>query len=771
MLLAVVLSGFLAVPVFYRLAGSRFASAVALLPLTLFAVLLSAAPDVLAGSDIATGVIVESYRWLPSLGVDLTFRLDGLSLLFALLITGIGSGVFLYAATYLADHPGRSRFFVSLTLFMASMLGAVLADNLLVMLVFWELTSLTSFLLMGFSHEQAGARRSAQQGLLVTVIGGLALTAAVLMLGQITGSYSLDQLLAGRDRIATHPLAGAVLALVALAAFTKSAQTPFHFWLPNAMVAPTPVSAYLHSATMVKLGVYLLARFDAVFTDHAWWTPLLTGVGMATMITSSLLLFRETDIKRVLAYSTLTALGTLVLLVGLPGVAATTAMMVFLVVHALYKAALFLVAGAIDHACGTRDLRQLSGLRRQMPITAASALLAGLSMAGLPPLLGFIGKESMYEAGLSAAMSWLVLTCLVFANAVAVVAAGLIAGRCFFGAPCSAASHAHDPPLAMAIGPLVLAVLGLLFGLAVGHIEPLLQQAVSVIAAEPQTLHLHLWHGWGTPLLLSGVTLALGAILWLGWSRLGPRLASFSAIDRYGLDATYDRLLAGLAWLATWQTDRLQSGSLASYTRQTILAFVVALLAGIIYAATSGIDGGASLAMPSGWGAPSPVTVLAVLLIIGSVAVARARSFLAGITAAGIVGFVMALVFLFQGAPDLAFTQFSVEALAVVVILLIVGRMPMHRVDTRSPRQQRIDLAVAAAFGTLATLLLLAIVATPFDSQLSDFYEQASYPQAHGRNIVNVIIVDFRGLDTLGEITVLSLAAIAALTLARRTQS
>lgn len=775
MLFAVVLGGFLAVPWLYGLAGCRFIQAVAMVPLALLAAVAVQVPAVWSGATV-----VQSFAWVPSLGIDLSLRADGLSLLFALLITGIGSCVFLYASSYLADDPGRRRFFVYLGLFMASMLGAVLADNLVLMLVFWELTSLTSFLLMGYSHQQTTARRSAQQGLLVTVLGGLALTAGVLWLGQIAGGYSWEHLLDHRQEVAAHPWSAVVLVLIVLAALTKSAQVPFHFWLPNAMVAPTPVSAYLHSATMVKLGVYLLARFDLVFTDHAYWMPLLGGAGMATMVIGSWLLFRQTDLKRVLAYSTLTALGTLVLMIGLPGPQATTAMVVFLIVHAFYKACLFLVAGAIDHACGTRDVRQISGLLRSMPLTAAAAIMAGLSMAGVPPLLGFIGKELLYEAGLTAPLAWLVVAILVFTNAVALVAAGLIAGRCFFGRaavvaaaahdPARAAGHdsaraaAHDPGWAMTLGPLLLGALGLGLGLTAAVWQPLVAEAVGVIAGQPQSLHLALWHGWGPPLMLSLVTLGLGLLLVAIWNGLNRRLASIDAIDRYGCDAGYDRLLSGLAGFSSWLTGRLQSGSLASYLRVTVLVFAGAMLSGLL------LGGGV---IPPEWGGIdvriwSPPAVLAWLLIVAAIAVARSRSFLAGIAAAGIVGFLMALVFLFQGAPDLAFTQFAVEALAVVIILLIVGRMPMHGVDTRTAGQRRTDWLIASALGVSATALLLAIVSTPFSSQLSDFYQQASYSQAHGKNIVNVIIVDFRGLDTLGEITVLCLAAVAALTLARR---
>lgn len=746
-------AAFAATPIVFLLTRRVHPGWTALLPGLLFWCFVTQADDVLH-----TGEILESVEWIPSLGVTLSMRLDALSLAFCLLITGIGAGIFLYASAYLERNDGTPRFFATLTAFMAAMLGAVLADDLIGLILFWELTSLTSFLLIGYDPSGATARRSAQQGLLITVAGGLCLLTGAILLGAAAGTYRISGILAHGGGLFQTASGAAIMLLIALGAFSKSAQSPLHSWLPNAMAAPTPVSAYLHSATMVKLGVYLLARLNPVLSDAALWTPLLTGIGMLTMLTGTLLALRETDLKRVLAYSTVVSLGTLVTLIGIGHPQAAAAMAVFLVVHALYKACLFMVAGMIDHATGTRDLSVLGGLGRAMPLTAAVACLAAASMAGLPPLLGFIGKELMYEAGLAAGLPAAAMAAMVLANACMVLIAALIALRCFF-APGRDEPHTphapHDPPWPMLAGPAALALLGLGLGLWPAPLQTLAAQIASAVHGEPVTVSLALWHGWTPLLALSGLTLLLGLAGWRCWPALRRRTAGISAIDRWGPDALYDKALDGLARLAGWQTRMIQTGSLRHYTAMSLTLVSGAVLLslswhdGLALPAVSLRDAGVELALP-------------VLLILASLAVLRADSFVQGIVAAGTVGFGAAVVFLLGGAPDLAFTQFSVEALAIVILLAIIGRMPFRDSDPRRTPQRVRDAAVATAFGAMFAAVMLAVVALPFDESLSDFFRQASYPEAHGRNLVNVIIVDFRALDTLGEITVLALAALAA---------
>jgi multicomponent Na+:H+ antiporter subunit A len=730
--------------------GEKSSPLIALAPAVLFGGFCFFLPGIGVGTAIS-----ETYAWIPSLGIEASFRADGLSLLFALLISGIGTAVFLYASSYLRGVARLARFYIVLTLFMGSMLGAVLADDLMLLVVFWEMTSLTSFLLIGFSPEKVESRRSAQQGFLVTVAGGLAMLAGVILIGQVAGTYSISGIIAQGEAIAAHASAPAIIALFAAGAFAKSAQIPLHSWLANAMVAPTPVSAFLHSATMVKLGVYLLARLSPVFDGHWLWTVLLVGFGGATMLVGALLALRETDLKRVLAYSTIVSLGTLVLMIGLPGELSAIAVVTFLIVHALYKACLFLVAGIIDHETGTRDSSALGGLMHSMPITAFAASLGALSMAGLPPFIGFAAKELLYETGLEASASWVVVSVALVANIVMVVIAGIVAIRCFTGDLGSTPRTPHDPDIAMTAGPILLALLGLGFGLAPWVAgDGILVPAASAIAGTQLDYTLSLWHGFTPMLFLSLVTLALGALVFRRWDGLRKKLAALDQIDRFGPDRFYDILMDGLQRVARWQTNLIQSGSLRTYVGHTL---TVTALAGL---GTLVIKGG--FARPSFADILQPDLALVVLLCVSALAVVGARNFISGIAAAGMVGFTVALTFLFNGATDLAFTQFSVEALAIVILLAIVGYLPFRERDYRRLPERLRDASVAISIGAVAALVMLSVLAQPFDERMSDFFRTESVPQAHGRNLVNVIIVDFRALDTLGEIAVLGLAALAA---------
>ncbi len=709
-------------------------------------------------SALRAGPVLEQASWIPSLGIDLAFRLDGLSMLFALLITGIGSAIFLYASAYLRGEPRLGRFFVTLSLFMAAMLGAVLADNLLLLIVFWELTSLTSFLLIGFYPESEASRVSARQGLLVTVGGGLGLLTGAILLGDIFGSFSLSAWQsADLSAALADPRMPWALVCIALGAFTKSAQFPFHFWLPNAMVAPTPVSAYLHSATMVKLGVYLLARLRPTLSAHPYWEPGLSVVGGITMLLGAIFVLRQTDLKRVLAYSTLASLGTLIMLLGVPGQLGALAMVTFLLVHALYKACLFMVVGIIDHETGTRDFTTLSGLRSAMPRTAALALLGGLSMAGLPPLLGFAGKELMYEAGFMPHTSWLTLLSMVVTNAVMVVVAGLVSVRCFFGAARASSEEAHDPELAMWFGPLVLGLGGLGLGFALPWLgQHLLNLAAQAVDGAPVAYEFALFHGFSPMLGLSVVTLALGAALFFGFSRAFSWARALERLDRFGPERAFDASLVWLERIAKATTHVLQQGSLRVYLGRTLGVVALATLAALF--AFEAFE------MPAD-GAPITALSLACACLTAgaSLSVLFARSWTNAIVSAGLVGFSVALLFLFHGAPDLAFTQFSVETLAVVILLAVVGRMPFRKREQRTRSQSAVDAVIALGFGAMLTSMLLSVLAQPQDSGLTQFFREMSLPASHGRNIVNVIIVDFRGFDTLGEITVLTLAALSAL--------
>ncbi len=522
--------------VFNRLTGW----VLALLPLGLFTAMILKLPLLEEHKDIAA-----SLPWLPELGVELAFRLDGFSILFALIITGIGALVIIYGGSYLHGHPLLARYYAYILMFMGSMLGIVLSDNALTMFIFWELTSITSFLLIGFDHEKDTSRQAALQALLVTGTGGLAMLAGLIILGQITGTTTISELNQQSDWIQSSPLYLPALLLILAGAFAKSAQFPFHFWLPGAMAAPTPVSAYLHSATMVKAGIYLLGRLLPALGGTPAWQAVVTGVGWLTLMTGAVLAIRQTDLKRLLAYSTVAALGTLTMLIGWGTPLAVKSAAVYLLAHALYKGGLFLVAGALDHETGTRDVSLLSGLGRVMPVTALAAFLAGISMAGLPPAVGFISKELVYETTLSSGnlAGWLTASALA-ANVLIAAAAGLTALKPFVGRRAETPKKPHEAPPALWLGPLLLAGLGLLAGFFPGQLlSRLVQLGSSAVLLETVEFKLALWHGLNPMLALSGLTLLLGAAVFLGWRRILAAMRPLEVFSRFGPAHLYSQSL------------------------------------------------------------------------------------------------------------------------------------------------------------------------------------------------------------------------------------
>jgi multicomponent Na+:H+ antiporter subunit A len=695
--------------------------------------------------------------WVPSLEVDLAFRVDGLSAQMLALITGIGIGVLVYASGYLAHTPGRGRLFLVLILFMLAMIGAVSADHVILFFLFWELTSLTSFLLVGFNQGDAQARASARQALLITMGGGLALLAGLLLLAQMAGTWTLSGIVAAGPDLAADPRLPWALTLVLLGAFTKSAQFPFHFWLPNAMSAPTPVSAYLHSATMVKLGIYLMARLDPAFNEVLFWEVMLEGTGTLTAVWAAVLALRERDLKRILARSTVSALGTLTLLIGLPNPGAGLAVVAFLFAHALYKAPLFMVAGNIDHATGTRSIDHLMGLRRAMPWTAAAAVLAGLSMAGLPLSFGFVAKDVISVAKAEAEILTLVSYATVFVNAIAVAVAGVAAVRVFWGPPEAPRGQVHEVSWRMLLPPLAIVLLGMEFDFFPAIADPLLIAAAQSIAPQLGTVNLSASVDLDVLLSATGITAVVGLVFFLAWDRLHQGLQEWHWLDRYGPAANYEALLRGLVRLAAWQTRWLQHGRLTGYLRLTLAA-----LLGM--GAFAWFYGGAPVVLAWDWQPQGWAWLVACLLILaGAGAALFLRERLAVLMASGLVGYGSAVLFLFAGAPDLAFTQFAVETILVVVAASLLPRFAAHAPITR-PRPL-LDWVLAAAAGIATFLLLAGMLAVPADTTLADWFLAHSLPEAHGRNVVNVIIVDFRALDTLGEIAVVAFSLLAALPL------
>ena len=733
--------------------GARWAQLLAVWPMFLTVALAFGVRSALAGR-----VVRDELAWIPSIGLSLSFRLDALGGIFALLITGVGTCVVIYAAHYFDGHPYSGRFQATLFAFMAAMLGVVLTDNVLSLFVFWELTGFTSYLLIGFEHEREDARRSALQALLVTGAGGLGLLAAGALLAQVTGTTSLAELARSSAQLKAHPLYTATALLVLLAAFSKSAQFPFHFWLPNAMAAPTPVSAYLHSATMVKAGVYLVARMTPTLGGTALWTTLLGTVGSLTLLGAALRAVQETDLKKILAYSTVGALGTLMLLLGLGTPLSIAAALLYLLAHASYKGSLFLLAGIVDHSTGTRDITQLSGLRRVMPISAVVGALAAASMAGLPPLLGFLAKESAYIAALAQPLLPGVLpgvlTCVLVAASALLGAAGLLAGVAPFAGAARFPESAHEAPVGLWLAPVLLSALSL-SGAAAWLLAPLLESATGVVSGAPFQASLSLWHGWTLPLLLSGVTVALTLLTY----RARAALRRFRWPHALRTEQLYEGLLRALDAVGGRLAPALQDGSLPSY----VLTLVV----------TSGVLTASTLLLTTGIQMPAKLLgvhvhelLLALLVMGATLAAVRARSNMSGVLALSAAGYGVALLFLLYGAPDLAVTQFAVETLTAVIFVFVLWQLPRSE-DTSSRGVKRRDALVAIAMGCLVTVLTLAAATHPNNTRLRDYYAEAAPTLAHGRNIVNVILVDFRALDTLGEITVLVTAALGVSALLR----
>ncbi len=735
---------------------------VVVLPVVLFVWFCTLIPAVAGGE-----VLVWETAWLPQQGVDLDFVVDGLSLLFALLITGIGAFILLFAAEYMQGYRQRGRFTLFLVSFMLAMLGLVLADNLIALFVFWELTTITSFLLIGYSHESAAARRSALQGLLVTGAGALAMLAGFVVLGQAVGTFSLREMLAAPETFADHPQYTAVVVLVLLGAFTKSAQFPFHFWLPNAMAAPTPVSAYLHSATMVKAGLFLLARLTPILGGTALWMETLTVVGAVTAVYSAFVALGKSDLKQVLAYTTIMALGVCVMFLGLPPVAGqgepsrgVLAALAFLVAHALYKAALFLVAGTIEKSTGTRDLTQLGGLRQAMPVTFAAAVAAAVSMAGLPPSVGFIGKELLYTVGLaSGAAAWLPWAVLLAAAPVATVAM-VLAITPFFGPRPDYRKPGREGHWALWCGPVVLGAVGVYWGLSPAFpFTSLLVPAATVVTGQPLPADPAPWHSTGAALALTLATLAAAVLGFRQRAAVAQALAGCRRLLPLSGDRAYDAAMHGIAAVAAWQTRRLQSGVQRHY-----LLIVFATL-GLSLAVTLWIKN--VVRWPAGLADATLLEwSLAALIAAAAVVIIRCKSRLLGICALGVVGVATALIFLSFGAPDVAMTQMIVETLVTVIVAIVLLKLPDFRNEIRPSRPVRWrNGIVAAAVGVSVTLALLAVTGSPPQPDLREYFERTAVPGGQGRNIVNVILVDFRALDTLGEITVLAIAGAAVFVL------
>ncbi|CAD0265838.1 monovalent cation/H+ antiporter subunit A [Pseudomonas sp. LY-1] len=726
------------------------------------------------------GVIREEFMWLPSLGVNFVLRMDGFAWLFSMLVLGIGTLVSLYARYYMSPDDPVPRFFAFFLAFMGAMLGLVISGNLIQIVFFWELTSLFSFLLIGYWHHRADARRGAYMALMVTGAGGLCLLAGVMLLGHIVGSYDLDLVLAAGDQIRAHSLYPVMLALVLIGALSKSAQFPFHFWLPHAMAAPTPVSAYLHSATMVKAGVFLLARLWPSLSGSEEWFWLVGGAGALTLLLGAYCAMFQNDLKGLLAYSTISHLGLITLLLGLNSPLAAVAAVFHILNHATFKASLFMAAGIIDHESGTRDIRKLSGLVRLIPFTATLAMVASASMAGVPLLNGFLSKEMFFaETVFISSTAWVEIALPVIATIAgtfSVAYALRFTVDVFFGPPATDLPHTpHEPPRWMRAPVELLVFTCLLVGIfpaqVVGSI--LAAAALPVVGGVLPQYSLAIWHGWNAPMIMSLVAMCGGVLLYLllrkqlkrGRFKYPPVISYFNG--KRGFERCLVLMMRGARKIEKRiSTKRLQT--------QLFLLVLVAVIGGLIPLLNSGLSWGDRPKIP---GSIVFVTLwlLAIACALGAAWQAKYHR-LAALTMVSVCGMMTCITFVWFSAPDLALTQLVVEVVTTVLILLGLRWLP-RRIEEVSPlpstlRKARIrrlrDFLLSTVVGGGMALLSYAMLTRQTPNDISSFYLSRALPEGGGSNVVNVMLVDFRGFDTLGEITVLGAVALTVYALLRR---
>jgi multicomponent K+:H+ antiporter subunit A len=720
------------------------------IPLAAIIVLLQYAPLTLAGE-----VPKQFVEWLPALGLNFALRLDGLSLLFVSLILGIGVLIIGYAHYYLSTEDDEGRFYACLLLFMASMLGIVMADNILLMWAFWELTSISSFLLIGYWFHSSDARRGARMALATTGAGGLALLAGLLIIGNIAGSYEFSAVLAAADTIKNHPYYPAALILLLLGAFTKSAQFPFQFWLPHAMAAPTPVSAYLHSATMVKAGIFLLARFHPVMGGTELWLTIVTIVGLITMLVGAYFALLKNDLKGLLAFSTVSHLGLICMLLGIGSEGAVIAALFHIINHACFKAGLFMTAGIIDHESGTRDMRKLQGLIGLMPVTATLAMIVAAAMAGIPPFNGFMSKELFLDQAvqqhLFGGLSWFVPILATVGAALSVAYSIRFIHDVFFnGEYKPLPKKPHDPPRMMSAPVALLAVFCIAIGLApMTMVSGILDSASSAVLAQSVAVKLSLWHGFNLPLLMSFVAVVAGILIYAARDQLFTFNRQFDGQDA---KHNFERIVQRVSDAASRLFDRLDTGSLQRYIAFVLISVIVVMLPSLV-----------DISMLTGSKAQQPIDMVsmvgAMVLIIAAFATATMhRNRFVMLMMLSVVGLMVSLSFAHFSAPDLAMTQLVVEVVSIILMILALFFMPQKTARASSGHRVFRDIIIASFIGGIVATLNFAILTSPAET-ISDFFIANAKTGGGGTNVVNVILVDFRGFDTLGEITVLAIAA------------
>jgi multicomponent Na+:H+ antiporter subunit A len=768
------------IPLFYRIFRLIHTGWFVLpIPIVLFVYFLTFLPETMRGRSL-----IEMINWIPSLGINFTAKVDGLGLLFALLITGIGSLVVLYSIYYLAKNKEKlNHFYVYLLLFMGAMLGVVLSDNLIVMYGFWELTSFSSFLLIGYWYERDKSRYGAQKSMLITVFGGLAMLGGIILLYIMTGTFSVTELISQANAIFNNALFVPALVCILLGAFTKSAQFPFYIWLPDAMEAPTPVSAYLHSATMVKAGIYLVARFTPVFGEHFLWFWLVTSVGILTLVWGSIFAVKQTDLKAILAFSTVSQLGLIMSLLGAGAAAlhyefldeniytvAVTAAIFHLINHATFKGSLFMAAGIIDHETGTRDIRKLGGLMHFMPITFTISIIGAFSMAGLPPFNGFLSKEMFFtamvhvtEMDLFNLNTWGILFPMLawIASIFTFVYSMILVFKTFTGKyqPDKLDKKPHEAPMGLLISPVILVSLVIIFGffpnlLSDSLISPAMASILPSLlgAGEEFMVHISFWHGPNIELFMTLGVIILGIILFkthAKWKKIYKAVPEKLALNRF-----YDFLIEGIQSVSYKVTNTYMNGSIRSYLVYIFTFFIVILAATLIgkNAFTFDTSNVSSIGVYE--------VALAILVVLASICILFAKSRMTSIILLGAVGYTVSLFYVLFRAPDLALTQLVIETISVALFLVCFYHLPkLRRFETRM-RFRFTNALISVGVGVVVTLIALSAHSNKLFNSISQYYVENTYTEAAGKNMVNVILVDFRGFDTLFEITVLAIASL-----------
>ncbi|KAB8127290.1 Na+/H+ antiporter subunit A [Gracilibacillus oryzae] len=711
--------------------------------------------------------VTQNYNWIPSLNIGFDFYLDGLSLLFALLISGIGSLVAFYSIFYLHKTERLDQFYVYLLLFMTAMFGVVLSDNVFVLYSFWELTSISSFLLIGYWNYKERSRYGALKSMLITVFGGLSMLGGFILLTMITETTSIQEMIAQADVILSHEYFGLIMALILLGAFTKSAQFPFHIWLPDAMEAPTPVSAYLHSATMVKAGIFLVARFTPILSQSEWFFVFVSGIGILTLVWGSYMAVRQTDLKGILAFSTISQLGMIMAMLGFGTSAAIFGAVFHILNHATFKGSLFMVAGIVDHESGTRDIRKLGGLATLMPISATLAFFGTFSMAGVPlPFLnGFYSKEMFFDASIELESSSLMIAELlrtaipylaVFGSIFTFVYSMYLVFGTFMGKKKleQLPKKPHEAPIGMLVPPIILVLGVIIIGILPETFNGnLLAHAAEAIYGAPVDKHIQFWHGWITPLYMSLAVVVIGAILafvrksWSGIYSFFPGKLSFNK--------AYDFIVDQLEKTSARITNSYMNGSLRRYMVLILSAILIVTFTFI------GLTGGFAWDTSNLAEITVHEVVIALAMAIAAIATIFTNNKIGAILILGVVGYGLALLFVVYRAPDLALTQLVVETITVALFLLCFYHLPNLRVRTDSVFEKTTNIIISIGFGALMTVVAISAHSTKLFDTISSYFVENSYKLGGGDNVVNVTLVDIRGIDTLFEIVVLGIAALA----------